>query len=327
MYTIRPYFPTTEEEYAPLVAVHNAAWPDDLTTIASWFFRDKSWPKDKLRTRFVVESGGQMVTTGAYMETHWADAPDKYGYFYSSMPAVEEDAELHQLVYNFVLDALSDRKPKVFSTDAREDKTFRVRWLESQGFVPGMRFAVSELDIKNFDFSRFAGAQERATSTGVQFVTLADLLARDPNCMMKLYDMLWELEQDVPQPDPPVREPFDEFVKGFDNPNLWPEGWVMAIDPALTSPDDPVGAYVGVSMLAKNPPMPQRVQTWLTGVVRSHRRKGIALAMKLRAIEFAIAHGGTSIRTDNEENNPMLGINKTLGFAEIPAEVAFDKTL
>jgi len=30
---------------------------------------------------------------------------------------------------------------------------------------------------------------------------------------------------------------------------------------------------------------------------------------------------------DNEENNPMLGINKMLGFVEIPAEVAYDKEL
>ena len=134
-----------------------------------------------------------------------------------------------------MLDALSHRKPKVFSTDAREDKTFRVRWLESQGFVPGMRFAVSDLDIRNFDFSRFDGVREQVASTGIQFVSLADLQARDPNWMMKLYDMTWEIEQDVPQPDPPVREPFEEFVKWFENPNLWPDGWVMAIDPATGS--------------------------------------------------------------------------------------------
>jgi len=325
MCTIRPYKPTTDEDYAVLVEIHNAARPDELSTIANGRFHDSRWPQDKLRQRFVVESNGQMITEGAYMEPFWTNVEGKYVYGYSSLPAYEEQIDLHQLVYDYVLNQLADRNPTVLGTDSREDRIIRVQWLKSQGFVPVMRFPISELDITNFDFSRFNGAQERVVAAGVKIITLAQVQEQDPNWMEKLYEMLWEIEQDVPSPDPHVKEPFDEFVKWFENPNLWPEGWQMAIDPALG--DDPVGAYVGVSMLAKNPAMPQRINTWLTGVVRSHRRKGIALAMKLRAIEFAIQQGGTAIRTDNEENNPMLGINKQLGFVEIPAEVAFDKAL
>ena len=181
------------------------------------------------------------------------------------------------------------------------------------------------MDITNFDFSRFNGAQERVAAAGVEILTLAELRERDPRWMEKLYEMLWEIEQDVPHTDPPQKEPFDEFVKGFEHPDFWPEGWQMALEPAVG--DDGIGEYVGVSMLGKNQAMPQRINTWLTGVVRSHRRKGIALAMKLRAIEFAIQNGGTAIRTDNEENNPMLDINKALGFVEIPAGVNYEKAL
>ena len=324
MYTIRPYKATTEEEYAALVDINNAAWPDDLSTIASWRFHDDRWPQDKLRQRFVVESGGQLVTEGAYMEPFWANAPDKYVYFYSSLPAHEEQIDLHQLIYDYVLAQVAEREPKILGTDIREDRSSRVQWLQSQGFVVKMREAVSELDITSFDFGRFNGAQERVAGAGVKIIPLAELREKDPNWMEKLYEMLWEIEQDVPEVDPPKKEPFEEFVKGFGDPNFWPEGWMMAIDPAAGG-GDPVGAYVGVSMLGKNLAMPQRIQTWLTGVVRSHRRKGIALAMKLQAIEFAIQNGGTAIRTGNEENNPMLGINKALGFVEIPAYLAFDK--
>ncbi len=91
----------------------------------------------------------------------------------------------------------------------------------------------------------------------------------------------------------------------------------MAIDPALDV-NGPSGEYVGVSMLASNRPCSPRINTPLTGVLRSHRRKGIALAMKLRAIEFAIQQGGTAIRTDNEENNPMLGSTKRARFCGNP---------
>lgn len=326
MYTIQEYKPTSQEEYLPLVELHNAAWPDEPSEPKVWHFRDNQWPQDKLYSRFIALDNDRMIVEGAYMEPHWAKAPGKYLYFYSALPGYEEEAKLHKQIYGFVLEKLAERQPKFLGTDTREDRTFRVNWLQSQGFRPQMRFPVSDLDVTNFDFSRFNGAHERVADAGVQIIPLAEVRERDPRWMEKLYEMLWEIDQDVPQPDPPVKEPWDQFVKGFENPNFWPEGWFMAIDPMLDV-NGPSGDYVGVSMLAKNPAMPQRLNTWLTGVLRSHRRKGIALAMKLRAIEFAIAQGATTIRTDNEENNPMLGINKLLGFAEVPAWVDYEKNL
>ena len=326
MFTIRPIQPTTNAEYQALVDVHNAAWPDEPAAVTSWRFADEHWRKDKFFHRFVAERDGRFILQGAYLEPFWANAPGKYQYGYSFLPEFEEREEVHTQVYEYVLGQLTERQPTRLSTGTREDRSHRVAWLETNGFVPKMRFAESELDITNFDLSRFNGAQERVAGAGVHILTLAELRQKDPRWMEKLYDMLWEIEQDVPQIDPPKQEPFDEFVKGFDDPDFWPEGWQMAIDPTAAG-DDGIGAYVGVSMLGKNHAMPQRIQTWLTGVVRSHRRKGIALAMKLRAIEFAIAQGGMAIRTDNEENNPMLSINKLLGFVEIPAGLAYEKEL
>ena len=329
MFTIRPIQPTTDAEYQALVDIHNAAWPDEPAAIANMRFSDEHLQENKLFQRFVVESGGRLVTEGVYLEPYWANAPGKYQYRYSALPEFEEHTELHSLIYDYLLDQLADKRPTRLATGTREDRSFRVAWLKANGFVLKMRMAESELDITNFDFSRFNGAQDRVMAAGVVILPLAELREKDPQGTQKLYEMLWEIEQDVPHVDPPQKEPFDEFLKGFEHPSFWPEGWQMAIDP--TAGDDGVGdyigAYVGVSMLGKNLSMPQRINTWLTGVVRSHRRKGIALAMKLRAIEFAIQQGGTAIRTDNEENNPMLGINKQLGFVEIPAEVAFDKEL
>jgi len=327
MYTIRPFNPTTNEDYQALLAVHNAAWPDEPASMASWRFNDTHWQKGKLRQRFVVENDGQLIAEGNYLEPFWARAPGKYYYGYSILPAYEERSDLHQAVYDHVLAQLAERQPTALGIDTREDKTFRMNWLQSQGFAAKMRYPVSELDVTTFDFSRFEGAQERVAGAGVTILPLAELREKDANWLRKTYEMLWQIEQDVPQVDPPVKEPFEEFVKGLKHPNFWPEAWFIAVDPAASSDDDPVGAYVGVSMLGKNPPMPERLYTWLTGVVRSHRRKGIALAMKLRAIELAQQSGAIAIRTDNEENNPMLGINKTLGFVEIPAGVEYEKEL
>lgn len=67
--------------------------------------------------------------------------------------------------------------------------------------------------------------------------------------------------------------------------------------------------------------------TGLTGVVANHRRKGIAAALKLRAIKYAHQHGVKVIETGNEENNPIYQINLMLGFQPQPAWIDFEKVL
>ena len=330
MLTIYPTKPKSDAEYQRLIDLHNLAWPDEPAALASWRYRDENRPEGRLYQRFAAEEDGLLIASGQYSEAHWTVTPDKYRYRYDLLPEREEDPAAHRAIYDFVIEQLAARRPTHIATGTREDRTFRVQWLKDQGFVRNIRMAESKLDLTTFDFGRFNGAQERVESVGVKILPLSDLRKIDPNYQRKLYDMLWEIEQDVPQPDPPKQEPFEEFLKLFDDPDFWPEGWQMAIDPSAGNDgvgDDDIGAYVGVSMLGKNLANPKRINTWLTGVVRSHRRKGIALAMKLRAIEFAIQNGGTAIMTDNEENNPMLGINKALGFVEIPAGVGYEKEL
>jgi GNAT superfamily N-acetyltransferase len=65
----------------------------------------------------------------------------------------------------------------------------------------------------------------------------------------------------------------------------------------------------------------------MTGVLRAHRRMGIATALKVRAIQFAQTYGARWIETGNEENNPMLQINLRLGFQPAPAWLSFENRI
>ena len=62
-------------------------------------------------------------------------------------------------------------------------------------------------------------------------------------------------------------------------------------------------------------------------VSRNYRRKGIATALKIKAIEKLIEKGITEIRTDNEENNPMYKINLSLGFESVPFSLEYMKEI
>ena len=86
--------------------------------------------------------------------------------------------------------------------------------------------------------------------------------------------------------------------------------------------------YVGMSNLWKSQADPSELYTGLTGVSRSHRRRGIALALKLRAIDYARRNGVRRLKTWNESNNrAMLSINEALGFVKQPAWINYVKQI
>src|SRR6266568_9684841 len=73
--------------------------------------------------------------------------------------------------------------------------------------------------------------------------------------------------------------------------------------------------YVGMSTVWKAQKDPRGLYQGLTGVIREYRGRGIAVALKLKVIEFARNNKYEKVKTWNDSTNaPMLGINIKLGF-------------
>ena len=125
----------------------------------------------------------------------------------------------------------------------------------------------------------------------------------------------------VPSTDTPTEVPFEQWRRMIlDNPNLLPDAFIVAVH-------EPTGDYVGLSTLWRRQ-ADHDLDTGLTGVHRDWRKRGIALAMKLCALQFARQYGAPMVRTENEVNNRgMLGINERLGFVKQPAWLVFVKKL
>jgi GNAT superfamily N-acetyltransferase len=66
----------------------------------------------------------------------------------------------------------------------------------------------------------------------------------------------------------------------------------------------------------------------LTDVDRDCRGRGVATAVKVKALEYARNKGGTWIRTHNDATNrPMLAVNRKLGYIPEPGMYRFSRTV
>ena len=124
----------------------------------------------------------------------------------------------------------------------------------------------------------------------------------------------------MPRPgeyDPIPFEQLDAFM--FNNPRLLPEAYIIA----KHGPE-----YVGISYVFKNEKEPQVLSQGDTGVRRDYRGQGIAVALKLKVIEFARQHGYNMVRTRNASTNmPMLAVNTKLGFKRKIGWIQMEKNL
>ncbi|MFH1865174.1 MAG: GNAT family N-acetyltransferase [Candidatus Eisenbacteria bacterium] len=314
--TIRP-FNFSDTDYQALSDVSNAVWPDRPSVPQATRENDKRRDPKYYFQRLVVESGGEIIASAIYGESDWTHVPGK---FFISMQ-VHPD---HQrkgtgtALYDHVMKDLADRGPTIFESHAREDRSEGMSFLEKRGYKRTLRDQVSELAVADFDPAPFAWTADRMAEAGVEIRTVVELEADGVDWKRDVWELEYELLQDVPTDDPVTRQPFERWLEWLTHPAYLPEAFFIAITD---------GRFVGMTSLWQSLAEKDKLHTELTAVVRSLRRKGIATALKVRAIEFARDRGARVIRTDNEENNPMYNLNVRLGFRPVPAWWTYRKEL
>jgi GNAT superfamily N-acetyltransferase len=266
----------------------------------------------------MVEGDRKIVGEGSFGEDEWSEQPGKYFVDMSVLPEYQGKG-IGKRLYQYLSAELVAWQPTKLVTQAREDKTRARRFLEDRGFRVAMRYPISELESGSFDASRFAHRVHRAEQSGIRIVPLVELMKEDPQWKQKIYDLDVKILKDVPSPDPITPPPLAEYEANVINsPEFMPEAWFLALDGQT---------YVGVSTLWRNLAEKARLGTGLTGVLPAYRRRGIATALKVRAVKFAQAYGNATIETGNEEHNPMLALNLELGFKPTPAWLDYVKRL
>jgi len=311
----------TPADYPVLVALNKASYPDYGETEEEWRHWDDTWDHKKyFKSRVVAEDGGRVVGFGLVNHMRWAFVPTKYRIDITVHPDHRERGHGSAL-YDALLDKVRERSGKAVAAAVKESMAGGVRFLSKRGFREVKRDWESRLFVEGFDFARFVTAEARVAKQGIRIVTLADEMQRDSSALQKAFELTEECRMDIPSVDPPTRHTFEEFrIEDIDAPGALLDAFFVAIDKD--------GRYLGVSNLFRSLDDPAFLWQGITGVRREARGKGIAMALKLRTVRYAIDKGVEHIKTWNDvHNRPMLAINEAMGFAKQPAWISYEKDL
>jgi len=316
--SVRPFAPS---DYAAYVEVANASYPDYGRTVDEAKHDDSTWDGARyFKARLVAEDRGRLVGAAELQHERWTFVPDKYWLDVAVHPDHRRRGHGSAL-YDAAVAIARDRVASALNAGAKESMADGVRFLERRGFREVKRDWESRLKVKDFDFSRFATADERIAREGIRITTLGEEMARDAGALQKAYELARLCSEDVPSIDPPTMVPFETWrALILEGPGALPEAYFMAIDHG--------GRYVGVSNMSRSTEDPSFFWHQLTGVLRDARGKGIAMALKLQTVRYAQRQGADHIKTWNDSRNrPMLAINEALGFEKQPVWIMYQKEL
>jgi GNAT superfamily N-acetyltransferase len=204
-------------------------------------------------------------------------------------------------------------------TDARaKNIAATAPFLAARGFNELERYRTSIQEPATVDLSRLDELRRRLDRTGIR--TTAYLSIDSPAAREELYRATMPIWRDMPHEshvdwqDPPL----GTFLRSiFERPSVLLDSLFVALDG---------GQIVGQSYLMRRPDGDAEVGD--TGVLQSHRRRGIARVLKMMVTRYAAERGIQRIHTDNRaDNEGMLAINRELGFVPGEEIVIFEKTL
>ncbi len=162
-----------------------------------------------------------------------------------------------------------------------------------------------QLDLEVFNEAQFVPYLRRCQQAGIAFTTMADVgdTAEDRRA---LYELNKTCSADIPE-----RGEFYTFDEYLDDrikiPTYDPQGVVLAVSN---------GVWVGMATTSLRHAEGYAFSE-MTGVLPSHRGRGISLAMKLLAIGFARSSGMRWFRTFHHPGNAAaIGMNRRLGFVD-----------
>lgn len=307
----------------PIVAAGNAeSHPMEAESAESWR-RWESVSEDRTRERVTLVAADGSVAGTAMIGAGMMARPDRAqqasvavfrghrnrGLGSALLAAVEAEARRRDV-------------PRLLS-QASAARPFALEWAAKRGYHEIGRRIMSYVELAQYEPARWSEALERVAREGIVLHSYADVLAeRDEAGRERFWHELWEAEapmwDDIPFAAPMPHWPFERF-------------YAMTVKSGQLLPDASVVAYDGDAIAGFTTTGDREHRdgwTYMTGVARSHRGRGLAMALKVAALDRAKAKGLRAMCTVNDEpNKAMRGVNQKLGYQPVPDSVELEKIL
>jgi GNAT superfamily N-acetyltransferase len=314
---MREFDPT---DYARLAEVNNANYPGYPRSISEWRTRDESLDRSKYHLqRYAFLEKNEVVGFGVV--THVTDMfhPHKFWIDLLVDPMLQGRG-IGGAIYERLDGELRKLNAITAWSGSREDLPRLTGFYQRRGFAEKQIAWESRLDVSSVDLERFREYSENVLRQGITITNLAEARTEGQESLKKLHELVQIISADMPSPaafTPTSYEQWEAFE--LKNPNLQPEGYMIAKDGSK---------YVGLSTVWRIDKEPRGLVQGNTGVRREYRGKGIAVALKLRVIDFARRNGYVKVKTWNASDNaPMLAVNTKLGFKREVGWITLEKSL
>lgn len=268
-----------------------------------------------LKIALLAEVGGEAVGFGGVAHIPYMHREGRFE-LNLRVPPDWQGRGVGKALYDALMARLEPLGPRELITEVWEALPRPRRFLEERGFRSVWRRVDSALDVRGFDFAPYQQLEERALAEGFRIVTFSEL-AHDTDRERKLHALDFALLQDMPYGETQTEIPLEQFIREtIHAPGFLPEACFIALRGE---------EWVGYSNLLDNDDF-YAIQ--MTGVLAPWRGRGLATLLKLRGVQYSLAHGARELRTTNDEvNRPMFAINQKMGFKEVGATLRYKKMI
>jgi GNAT superfamily N-acetyltransferase len=274
--------------------------------VAKWF---EHMPPGRIAHRIVAIAGdGQVIGYG--VATHETWSPDHQFYVWIGVAPPCRGHGVGSALYEEVSQFLNEQGAVRLTSEVRDDDSQSQKFAKQNGFETDRHLFASRIDLNAFDEAIYASLFEDQKASGIRFHTLADF-PNNQEAKQKLYEINSITALDIPGASGTYMS-FEDFEQWVCSAKWYrPDGQIIAVDrdkwiglSAVQLMSDTHGAY-----------------NLITGVLKSHRGRKIAQALKVLALSYARKHGASYMSTDNDSLNiPMLAINKKYGYVPEPGK-------
>ena len=319
-------FTETDSEFKELARIDNLVNhdciddPDDDKN--NWEIRDKSLIRDRLLLY------NDDILIGVIYYSQGRDENNRTCFYTLNLNPEYSHKGYRKLLYNKMLEEAKKFNCNMVHTSIYDHPNYseHKKLLINNGFQLVQTNREYSCDIRKVDIKKYYPLINKLELEGIKFYDSKEKMAiniqKFPDHFKKLEELEWIIEQDFPIPDgiSHTRIPFKHWLKlchdfyknsyGVDIVAVYKKQYIASTDIFIFSKSDPFKGWTGG-----------------LGVLEKFRRRGIATAIKIKAIEKLLKKGVTDIRTDNEKNNPMYKINVALGFRPVPFSLDYLKEI